>query len=503
MTVLILDDQPHVIAGLMLGVHWEKCGITRILKATSAQEARRRMESTQVDILLCDIEMPSESGLDFISWLRKNGYATECIVLTAHANFDYAQRALQLGSIDYILQPAPYEKVEAVLLETVRRVMQRREEKRYSSYGHLLWGKHEQLYRMILSDWLEGRYTDAAELRKDLSQLDFSLAEDAAFLCAYCRFDESNDNNQILLDSTLSECVDAAACRLLTDTQDQQGFALVVCLPQGTAQAGEIGANLSALPQRVLSSCGLNLRMACAPAPCGMMDVPDTLEELQELLPDKDDPQPAAQPPRTAAEHNALTPLALCQQLKRRLGSEQFSPGSEAFQQLYYDFLQHLSASLQSHGLSLREVMGERLLQLMNAHQSVEQLAACVDWAIAQLSRETAAEKSTQEQLNAIVEYIYQNMEKDIRRSDVARAVYLSPGHLSRFFKERMNITLKEFIIQEKMKLAHTLLVSTKLPISVIASKIGYTNFSYFSQTYKRVWGVSPSKEREGTEGVN
>jgi len=265
MTVLILDDQPHVIAGLMLGVHWEKCGITRILKATSAQEARRRMEGAGVDIVLCDIEMPAESGLDFIAWMREAGYGAECIVLTAHANFDYAQRALQLGSVDYILQPAPYEKVEQVLLETVQRVMRRREEKRFSSYGHLLWGKHEQLHRMIVTDWLEGRYADEGELRKDFSQLELALPEGAQFLCARCAFEESNDNHQILLDSSMDE-VDAASVRRFTCTQDQQRFSLVACLTPGEA-AGPLRQAMMALPEKVEAACGLLLRMQCAQEP--------------------------------------------------------------------------------------------------------------------------------------------------------------------------------------------------------------------------------------------
>jgi two-component system response regulator YesN len=63
-------------------------------------------------------------------------------------------------------------------------------------------------------------------------------------------------------------------------------------------------------------------------------------------------------------------------------------------------------------------------------------------------------------------------------------------------FKENMNVSLKEYIIMEKMKLARTLLRTTELPISIVAAKIGYTNFSHFSQTYKKFWGTPPTAER-------
>ena len=61
--------------------------------------------------MLCDIEMPMESGLDLLDWLRQRGMTTRCIFLTAHAEFRYAQEALRLGGFDYIMQPAPYEQV--------------------------------------------------------------------------------------------------------------------------------------------------------------------------------------------------------------------------------------------------------------------------------------------------------------------------------------------------------------------------------------------------------
>ena len=47
-----------------------------------------------------------------LRWCRNNNYLFECIFLTSHADFFYAKEAIQLGSFDYILQPARYEDVE-------------------------------------------------------------------------------------------------------------------------------------------------------------------------------------------------------------------------------------------------------------------------------------------------------------------------------------------------------------------------------------------------------
>ena len=63
MTVLIVDDQINVVSGLVLGIHWDKIGITKVLKAYNAYEAKEQLKKTEADIVLCDIEMPVENGL--------------------------------------------------------------------------------------------------------------------------------------------------------------------------------------------------------------------------------------------------------------------------------------------------------------------------------------------------------------------------------------------------------------------------------------------------------
>lgn len=48
------------------------------------------------------------------------------------------------------------------------------------------------------------------------------------------------------------------------------------------------------------------------------------------------------------------------------------------------------------------------------------------------------------------------------------------------------------------MESAQILLRTTALPIGVIASKLGYDNYSHFSQIYRKTFGISPSDERRG-----
>ncbi len=98
------------------------------------------------------------------------------------------------------------------------------------------------------------------------------------------------------------------------------------------------------------------------------------------------------------------------------------------------------------------------------------------------------------------IEYIRQNLDHDISRGEIADAIYLNPEYLSRLFKKETGVALNEFIVREKIEQAKSMLEETNIPVSVIALKIGYTNFSYFSQVFKKHTGFSPMEYRQQNE---
>lgn len=95
------------------------------------------------------------------------------------------------------------------------------------------------------------------------------------------------------------------------------------------------------------------------------------------------------------------------------------------------------------------------------------------------------------------IDYIRRNLDRDISRSEIAEAIFLNPEYLSRLFKKETGIALNEFIVREKIEQAKSMLKGTDIPVSLIALKMGYTNFSYFSQVFKRHTGLSPLEYRQ------
>lgn len=93
--------------------------------------------------------------------------------------------------------------------------------------------------------------------------------------------------------------------------------------------------------------------------------------------------------------------------------------------------------------------------------------------------------------------YVEDHLDQPLRVNDVADALFLSSNYLSRLFKSKCGVSLKQYIVNRKMESAQLLLKTTSLPIGTIASKMGYDNFSHFSQVYRKTMGVSPTEERK------
>ena len=91
--------------------------------------------NTFVDILVSDIEMPGESGLQLIEYANEHSPNTECIILTCHDEFDYARTAVRLNCMEYVLKPVRYQKLTEILMRAKEKVAQRRQSEQIQQYG--------------------------------------------------------------------------------------------------------------------------------------------------------------------------------------------------------------------------------------------------------------------------------------------------------------------------------------------------------------------------------
>lgn len=123
MNLLIIDDEKYVIESIRQNVDWEKTGIDHVYSATLVRQAEHIMENIPIEIVLCDIVMPQCTGLELIEHFREQGYEMQVIFLTSYARFEYAQKAITLDSVDYLLKPVDFN----LLTETLRKARDKAE----------------------------------------------------------------------------------------------------------------------------------------------------------------------------------------------------------------------------------------------------------------------------------------------------------------------------------------------------------------------------------------
>ena len=78
----------------------------------------------------------------------------------------------------------------------------------------------------------------------------------------------------------------------------------------------------------------------------------------------------------------------------------------------------------------------------------------------------------------------------------LSAAVGLSPNYLSAIFKKYEGVTIKEFILQERVDAAKIILRDTNLPISQVAAYLHFSSHSHLSCAFKKQVGETPTDYR-------
>jgi len=99
-TILIVDDEPAARYGLRRALESKY----RVAEAGSAEAAREALTREQPDLVLLDVVLPGQSGIEFLRWMREQGSETPVLMVSALDTAKTAVEALQLGAADYLVK---------------------------------------------------------------------------------------------------------------------------------------------------------------------------------------------------------------------------------------------------------------------------------------------------------------------------------------------------------------------------------------------------------------
>ena len=112
--VLLVDDHPLVREGLrarLSGV----AGIEVVGEAGNAAEALARIEALAPDLVLMDVGMRQDNGIELTARVREREAAPRVLMLSMYDNPEYVQRALQAGARGYVLKDAPASEIVSAI----------------------------------------------------------------------------------------------------------------------------------------------------------------------------------------------------------------------------------------------------------------------------------------------------------------------------------------------------------------------------------------------------
>ena len=178
-TILIVDDEPHVISALIRGLDEEPY---RITGAAGGAEALQLMAGQSFKVVISDEKMPGMDGAEFLSLVRERYPETVRIMLTGHASVEATMRAVNRGEI-YRFFTKPWDDIELKLaiLSALEKYHLERENRR------LLRTVRRQSQELR---YLEQSFPGISEIRRDAGgaiQVDLEISdEEIARIVSQC-----------------------------------------------------------------------------------------------------------------------------------------------------------------------------------------------------------------------------------------------------------------------------------------------------------------------------
>ena len=112
--VLLVDDD-QAFRYIVKRFNWKAQGFSVAAEASDGREALEKMAAQPIDLAIVDIRMPGMDGMEFLQELQRRQSKVCVILLSTYREFEYAQRGIRYGVLDYMMKPVRPKELEAAL----------------------------------------------------------------------------------------------------------------------------------------------------------------------------------------------------------------------------------------------------------------------------------------------------------------------------------------------------------------------------------------------------
>lgn len=510
--ILLVDDDKLLVKKIKDTVRWDEIGISMVYTANSVRQAQKLIADFPIDILLCDIDMPQGNGLELLEWVRDQGYDIECAFLSSYANFAYAQKAVSLASKEYLLKPISSRDLEGALKRIADEV-----------------GK-KQVHTEVRSDNSTEQFWESFIFRK---------AEGGAILQQCCqsgRYEEGERFSFVIikmLNTYPKECFKEAPSQfkyvihhIATDLLGGRG-----CPPETVVHLGDF-------------ECLMVFRMPKRPE-----DLKEAIYEIREYI-NTALPKPSV---IYMGKHRQITELEAGQEQIEEM--EKFAVpdgngiifeeewcvhladyetphwdiwkkemlGCDSMEKTVtdiHDYIEQqsekkkwttgtLARFIRELNQLLYRYLGERGMnfgQLFNTSEfecyeknaclSLDGAHSFTAYIFEKLEGNLHSGDKKENIIEQVKAFIEEHLKEELSRKILAEKVFLSEVYISKLFASVTGMSIPAYISSRRIEKAKQYLTHSGLSVSKIAIEVGYSNFSYFSKTFRDLVGCTPNEYR-------
>ncbi|WP_312097114.1 response regulator [Niallia sp.] len=446
MHLLIVDDGQYIVEYIKHLLDWTNFGVSVVETNTNSIEAKEILKQNTVDILISDIRMPEVSGLDLLQYIKDTNLKTKVVLLSGYSEFEYAQKAIRLGAVDYLLKPVEKEEVEKTMKNVLLKMENEKGEEsidwgRFDGFGYLL--------SIICED--NDKLKDYHLYHDCLKEQEFS------FFHA----------------STLGEKEEM----IMKD--NMEGIDSFIWKTENGLNGMGLSANMGAMKERIqqlhFSDAFIFQKKNTVRHLFyqfffkASISLSDTQQLQNGIVFTKMKAKEWGSVKKEVAREFSLLPTKI----------QKIMYLHEVFKELYFSDVKIQPTVFAQWMFDEIDIPDKALHELLNQLSAIEKTKCSNDDIIRKIQR-----------------YIEEHLGDEINLSDLGKLVYLHPVYLSKLYKQETGENLSNYILHKRMEKAAKLLIESNLQVVDVSRIVGYKKSHYFIKLFKLQYGITPTQFR-------
>jgi len=526
--VLIVDDEPSNIQGLVRYIKWQELGYKQPVTAESGEEALEELTAAVFDVLISDVSMPGMNGIELVARAKVLHPHIQVLMISGYNEFEFVQDAIHVGAQAYVLKPLKLDEVTGRLmtlratLVKMRQVIELTNELEKKVSGSVKLAKERFVSDLIAeipqTEEMLSSWSSLMELPENIKGLRLMVFGLDHFLSP-----GKEAKERVLLGSGFRKTVDVGLSeqeRMLFLAQTASDEIVALHLNPTPEQRAGVEKQLPFIQDMVREQYGSTVTVGCSRMGGSWDDVPLLYREVKFMMAESRliaDGQIARYEQLDSFEfkdfrvREEFMPnlVKLMESGDAAAAGEYMSrifdlllsqePVSFSYVQAFgMSFLSELIRIFKWNGRQEEELsllMWRRLLDSGSTAQIVELLMEHVNRYMLVEKKESINQQHNL--IRKIAAFLEEKVQENWTVKQLAVQFNLNASYLSVLFKKEMGKTISEFVQETRINLVKQLLQDPTIKVYEVADQVGIQTSAYFTYLFKKIVGCTPQEYRD------